>query len=76
MRRLFALKQTKNKESSLHWHGLLLPGLMDGVRVLTGFRALHLIRNLSIALKFVRVEPTGIMPIPRVRNRTAFMAPL
>ena len=36
---------------------------MDGVRVLTGFRALHLIRNLSIALKFVRVEPTGIMPI-------------
>ena len=40
MRRLFALKQTKNKESSLHWHGLLLPGVMDGVPGFNGFQGI------------------------------------
>ncbi|WP_312332293.1 copper resistance system multicopper oxidase [Acinetobacter variabilis] len=30
----------KNKESSLHWHGLLLPGLMDGVPGFNGFQGI------------------------------------
>jgi CopA family copper-resistance protein len=30
----------KNKDSSLHWHGLLLPGLMDGVPGFNGFKGI------------------------------------
>ncbi|MBI1450254.1 MULTISPECIES: copper resistance system multicopper oxidase [Acinetobacter] len=29
--------QLKNQDTSLHWHGLLLPGLMDGVPGFNGF---------------------------------------
>ena len=30
----------KNKDSSIHWHGLLLPGLMDGVPGFNGFNGI------------------------------------
>ena len=30
----------KNQDSSLHWHGLLLPGLMDGVPGFNGFQGI------------------------------------
>lgn len=30
----------KNQDSSIHWHGLLLPGLMDGVPGFNGFQAI------------------------------------
>ena len=30
----------KNQDSSLHWHGLLLPGLMDGVPGMNGFKGI------------------------------------
>lgn len=30
----------KNRDTSLHWHGLLLPGLMDGVPGFNGFRGI------------------------------------
>ncbi|MCO8060131.1 multicopper oxidase domain-containing protein [Acinetobacter towneri] len=30
--------QLKNQDSSIHWHGLLLPGLMDGVPGFNGFQ--------------------------------------
>ena len=30
----------KNQDSSLHWHGLLLPGLMDGVPGFNGFKGI------------------------------------
>ena len=32
--------QLKNQDSSIHWHGLLLPGLMDGVPAFNGFRGI------------------------------------
>lgn len=32
--------ELKNQDSSLHWHGLLLPGLMDGVPGLNGFQGI------------------------------------
>ena len=31
----------KNQDSSIHWHGLLLPGLMDGVPGFNGFNAIR-----------------------------------
>ena len=30
----------KNKDSSIHWHGLLLPGLMDGVHGFNQFNGI------------------------------------
>ncbi|OAL76190.1 copper oxidase [Acinetobacter sp. SFB] len=32
--------QLKNKDSSIHWHGLLLPGLMDGVPGFNQFKGI------------------------------------
>ncbi|MBJ8499227.1 copper resistance system multicopper oxidase [Acinetobacter oleivorans] len=32
--------QLKNQDMSLHWHGLLLPGLMDGVPGFNGFKGI------------------------------------
>ncbi|WP_168526650.1 copper resistance system multicopper oxidase [Acinetobacter sp. A3] len=32
--------QLKNQDSSIHWHGLLLPGLMDGVPGFNGFKGI------------------------------------
>ncbi|WP_457969238.1 copper resistance system multicopper oxidase [Acinetobacter calcoaceticus] len=32
--------QLKNQDTSLHWHGLLLPGLMDGVPGFNGFKGI------------------------------------
>lgn len=32
--------QLKNRDSSIHWHGLLLPGLMDGVPGFNGFQGI------------------------------------
>src|SRR5690606_31888078 len=31
----------KNQDTSLHWHGLLLPGLMDGVPGLNAFQGIN-----------------------------------
>lgn len=31
----------KNQDSSIHWHGLLLPGLMDGVPGFNGFQGIR-----------------------------------
>ena len=33
--------QLKDQDTSLHWHGLLLPGLMDGVPGFNGFQGIH-----------------------------------
>jgi CopA family copper-resistance protein len=32
--------QLKNQDSSIHWHGLLLPGIMDGVPGFNGFNGI------------------------------------
>lgn len=32
--------QLKNQDTSLHWHGLLLPGVMDGVPGFNGFKGI------------------------------------
>lgn len=32
--------QLQNRDSSIHWHGLLLPGLMDGVPGFNGFQGI------------------------------------
>ena len=32
--------QLKNQDSTIHWHGLLLPGLMDGVPGFNGFQGI------------------------------------
>lgn len=33
--------QLKNQDSSIHWHGLLLPGIMDGVPGFNGFNGIR-----------------------------------
>ena len=37
---IYVHNQLKNQDTSLHWHGLLLPGLMDGVPGFNGFQGI------------------------------------
>ncbi|WAU77132.1 copper resistance system multicopper oxidase [Acinetobacter sp. TR3] len=37
---IYVHNQLKNQNTSLHWHGLLLPGLMDGVPGFNGFKSI------------------------------------
>ncbi|QNX86999.1 copper resistance system multicopper oxidase [Acinetobacter seifertii] len=37
---IYVHNQLKNQDTSLHWHGLLLPGLMDGVPGFNGFKGI------------------------------------
>ena len=46
----------KNQDSSLHWHGLLLPGLMDGVPGFNGFTGIK--PNQDFAYRF-KVRQNG-----------------
>ncbi|WP_374667241.1 copper resistance system multicopper oxidase [Acinetobacter sp.] len=48
--------QLKNKDSSIHWHGLLLPGLMDGVPGFNGFQGIA--PNQEFVYKF-KVRQSG-----------------
>lgn len=41
----------KNQDSSLHWHGLLLPGLMDGVPGFNGFTGIKPNQNFVYRFK-------------------------
>ncbi|AOA57346.1 multicopper oxidase domain-containing protein [Acinetobacter larvae] len=41
----------KKQDSSVHWHGLLLPGLMDGVPGLNGFQAIPADGHFSYRFK-------------------------
>ncbi|RUP38862.1 MAG: copper resistance system multicopper oxidase [Acinetobacter sp.] len=38
---IYVHNQLKNQNTSLHWHGLLLPGLMDGVPGFNGFKGIQ-----------------------------------
>ncbi|MEG0651732.1 MAG: copper resistance system multicopper oxidase [Acinetobacter sp.] len=46
----------KNQDSSLHWHGLLLPGIMDGVPGFNGFNGIK--PNQDFTYKF-KVRQSG-----------------
>ncbi|WP_010115223.1 copper resistance system multicopper oxidase [Acinetobacter sp. P8-3-8] len=46
----------KNQDSSLHWHGLLLPGMMDGVPGFNGFNGIK--PNQDFTYKF-KVRQSG-----------------
>ena len=46
----------KTKDSSIHWHGLLLPGLMDGVPGFNGFKGIA--PNQEFVYKF-KVRQSG-----------------
>ena len=46
----------KNKDSSIHWHGLLLPGIMDGVPGFNGFNGIS--PNEEFVYKF-KVRQSG-----------------
>ena len=46
----------KNKDSSIHWHGLLLPGIMDGVPGFNGFSGIG--PNKEFVYKF-KVRQSG-----------------
>ena len=46
----------KNQDSSLHWHGLLLPGIMDGVPGFNGFTGIA--PNTEFVYKF-KVRQSG-----------------
>ena len=48
--------QLKNQDSSIHWHGLLLPGLMDGVPGFNGFNAIK--PNAEFVYRF-KVRQSG-----------------
>ena len=48
--------QLKNQDSSIHWHGILLPGLMDGVPGFNGFNAIQ--PNGDFVYKF-KVRQSG-----------------
>ncbi|QIO09657.1 copper resistance system multicopper oxidase [Acinetobacter lanii] len=41
----------KNQDSSIHWHGLLLPGMMDGVPGFNGFKGIQPQQNFSYRFK-------------------------
>lgn len=48
--------QLKDQDTSLHWHGLLLPGLMDGVPGFNGFKGIK--PNASFEYRF-KVRQNG-----------------
>ena len=62
-----------DEDTSVHWHGLLLPGEMDGL-ALTVFPALNQKKHLPIILKPVKAAPTGITHTVWGKNRMGIMA--
>ncbi|MEB3753630.1 copper resistance system multicopper oxidase [Acinetobacter sp. MD2(2019)] len=48
--------QLKKQDTSLHWHGLLLPAVMDGVPGLNGFQGIH--PNADFTYRF-KIRQTG-----------------
>ena len=64
----------KNQDSSIHWHGLILPGIMDGVPGSTSLMVLHQIKPMNINSRFVRMEPIGITRIVKVKSKMVYMA--
>ena len=46
----------KNQDSSIHWHGLLLPGIMDGVPGFNGFKGIK--PNTEFVYKF-KIRQSG-----------------
>jgi hypothetical protein len=66
------LKET----SSVHWHGLLLPGDQDGAPGFNGWPASARGRPSPIASRRSRTAPTGTTPTRRPRSRPATTGPL
>ncbi len=64
----------KNQDSSIHWHGLILPKIMDGVPSSTSLMVLHQIKPMNINSRFVRMEPIGITRIVKVKSKMVCMA--
>ena len=70
---IYLHNQLKSEETSLHWHGVILPNQFDGVPYLTTARsgpAKHTFTNLPLC----KTEPTGIIRTARCRNRQECMA--
>jgi hypothetical protein len=63
----------KNQDSSIHWHGLLLPGIMDGVPGFNNLMVLPLIKLMNISLKSAKMVLIGIIHIVKDKNKTVYM---
>lgn len=63
----------KNQDSSIHWHGLLLPGIMDGVPGFNKFNGIALIKLMNISLKSAKMVLIGIIHIVKDKNKTVYM---
>ena len=63
-----------DEDTSVHWHGLLLPGEMDGVPGFNGFPGIKpgetFTYHFKIVLKSVKTEPIGITHTLWDRNKT------
>lgn len=57
-----------NVDTSIHWHGILVPPDMDAF-LTSVFRPLLRVRHLSMSSPSARVEPIGIILIPTCRNK-------
>lgn len=64
-----AVTNTLSEDSSIHWHGLLLPFQMDGVPGLS-FQAFGQARPSSTISPYVRPAPIGITAIRACRSRS------
>ena len=64
------------RDSSIHWHGIILPERMDGVPGISfGFTASPRARPSPIGSRSARAAPTGTTAIPGSRSRPACTAP-
>jgi hypothetical protein len=61
-----------NEETSLHWHGVILPNQADGVPFLTTAK-IGLAKHTYINSKLCKMELTGIILIVAYRNNQACM---
>ena len=61
-----------DEETSLHWHGVMLPNKEDGVPWLTQ-NLLSLIQHIPIGFLLFNTVHTGIIHIPDFRNKLECM---
>ena len=68
------VRNTLAEDSSIHWHGILLPANMDGVPGLSASAASGPARPSSTASRSARAAPTGITATRCCRSRSASTA--
>ena len=65
--------QLKDQDTSLHWHGLLLPGLMDGVPGFNGFQGIQPQGDFTYRFKVRQNGTYWYHAHSKDRNRMVYM---